>query len=104
MMAQAASVHTVRVARMSRPIRPRKSGGLSSTLRRGAPIVMTDMIDDEQTAHHWDTHRVEAFSDGVVAIAITLLVLDINVPSNLHHLGKALERAPRRSLISSPAA
>jgi len=29
---------------------------------------------------HWDTGRLEAFSDGVIAIAATLLILDVNVP------------------------
>jgi uncharacterized membrane protein len=33
-------------------------------------------------ANRWATGRTEAFSDGVIAIAITLLVLDIGVPAS----------------------
>src|SRR5438132_1906621 len=33
-----------------------------------------------QTNDDRDTGRLEAFSDGVVAVAITLLILDIRVP------------------------
>ena len=40
-----------------------------------------------------ETARVEAFSDGVFAIAITLLILDVKVPSGpAGHLGAALAR------------
>ena len=47
------------------------------------------MTGDERPAQR-ETARVEAFSDGVFAIAITLLILEIKVPPVDQDLGRAL--------------
>jgi uncharacterized membrane protein len=48
-------------------------------------------VPSERAPQHWETGRVEAFSDGFFAIAITLLVLEITIdPSDYDHLRRAL--------------
>jgi uncharacterized membrane protein len=44
--------------------------------RSGDSVVPNHKTDDEK-----DTGRLEAFSDGIFAIAVTLLILDIKVPT-----------------------
>ena len=51
-------------------------------LRRPAPRLHNGVVDLRPPG----TGRVEAFSDGVFAIAITLLILEIHVPGDTSHL------------------
>ncbi len=54
-------------------------------------VTSTGVAGDDAARQRWDTSRVEIFSDGVFAIAITLLVLDITVaPSDFENLRHAL--------------
>jgi TMEM175 potassium channel family protein len=48
-------------------------------------------VDGGPVGSRWDTGRTEAFSDGVFAFAITLLVLDLHVPaSEFNHLWRGI--------------
>ncbi|MGH2886390.1 MAG: TMEM175 family protein [Solirubrobacteraceae bacterium] len=54
-------------------------------------LTSTGVAGEDESPQRWDKTRVEIFSDGVFAIAITLLVLDITVaPADYDHLRHAL--------------
>jgi uncharacterized membrane protein len=52
---------------------------------------MAPGVNSGPVGNRWDTGRTEAFSDGVFAFAITLLVLDLHVPaSEFNHLWRGI--------------
>ena len=64
------------------PTRPWQSGALR-ICRRSSP---GERVSEQNGAAN-ETARIEAFSDGVFAIAITLLILEIQVPPQTAHGG-----------------
>ena len=52
--------------------------------------MSTSSTPDASRSETFDTGRLEMFSDGVFAIAITLLIIEIQPPENMRNLGHKL--------------
>ena len=69
---------------------PTRAPPRPSFVGRGGRLNTVDLPDTVQLNSHMEKNRLEAFSDGVLAIIMTVMVLDLKVPQICRSLGSAL--------------
>ena len=70
---------------------------IARPLSAGVPGMAADAMPWEGHMNAMGTARLEAFTDGVLAIAITIMVLELRIPA-----GGDLASLPDRHLSCSP--